>query len=76
MACFTATRNFWFRWGDNKGMRKTRILVVAALFATAAMTQAQLATSPPPSAEALMSAAKAKAAKESKAVWAVFHASW
>ncbi|MCH8978177.1 MAG: hypothetical protein IH945_02910 [Armatimonadetes bacterium] len=57
-------------------MRKTRILVVAALFATAAMTQAQLATSPPPSAEALMSAAKAKAAKESKAVWVVFHASW
>ncbi|MCH7945408.1 MAG: hypothetical protein IIC73_05255 [Armatimonadetes bacterium] len=57
-------------------MRKTRFLVVAALMATAAMTQAQLAASPPPSAEALMSEAKAKAAKENKAVWVIFHASW
>lgn len=57
-------------------MRKTRFLVVAAMVATAAMTQAQLAASPPPSAGALMSEAKAKAAKENKAVWVVFHASW
>ena len=61
---------------DNKGMRKTRILVVAAMMATAAMTQAQLAASPPPSAKSLMSVAKARAAKEDKAVWVVFHASW
>lgn len=57
-------------------MRKTRFLAAAAMVATAAMTQAQLVASSPPSAEALMSEAKAKAAKESKAVWVVFHASW
>ncbi len=57
-------------------MRKLRFLAVAALFATAAMTQAQLATTPPPSAETLMSEATAKAGKEKKAVWVVFHASW
>ena len=57
-------------------MRKTRFLIVAALFAAAALTQAQLAATPPPSAEALMSEAKAKAAKENKAVWVIFHASW
>ena len=57
-------------------MRSTKFLALAALMGTAVMAQAQLAASPPPSAEALMTEAKAKAAKENKAVWVVFHASW
>ena len=53
-------------------MRKTRILVIFALLAFSAVSFSQAV----PSSEKLMTDAKAKALKEKKSVWVVFHASW
>lgn len=53
-------------------MRKTRFIAIFALLAFSAVSFAQAV----PSADKLMTDAKAKALKEKKAVWVVFHASW
>ena len=61
---------------DNKGMRNLKLAAVVAMIGFAAMSFAQIATTAPPSADKLMSDANARAVKEKKAVWVVFHASW
>ena len=58
--------------GDNKGMWKPRIGALTGLLALAAVGYGQAV----PSASAVMKDAEAKAAKEKKAVWVIFHASW
>jgi hypothetical protein len=53
-------------------MAKARLLALTCLLAMSGAVFAQTA----PSAATLMSEAQTKAAKEKKAVWVIFHASW
>lgn len=53
-------------------MAKPRLLAVAGLMALAVSAFAQDA----PTSASIMKEAQAKAAKEKKSVWVIFHASW
>jgi hypothetical protein len=73
MACFTVPRHLAQSVCDNRGMSNLRIGALAALLALGAVSFGQTA---PPTADAVMKEAQALAAKEKKAVWVIFHASW
>ncbi|MCH7905183.1 MAG: hypothetical protein IH944_11565 [Armatimonadetes bacterium] len=57
-------------------MRHLKIVLCLAVALSAAAAFAQATATAPPSSDELMKSATAKAVKESKSVWVIFHASW